>query len=98
MWLIITAVAALIATICWWRFKGRYKLGFLSLMLWGSTVMILVDFILGYEGGRFIETTTDGLVKNGALLGLLMLVPVLVIWLGGLIVSRGRPKSVNRLS
>jgi hypothetical protein len=81
VWLITTAIAALVATICWRLFKGKYRLGFLSLMLWGATTMILVDFLFNYKGGPFIETTTDGLVQNATLLGILMLVPVVVSWL-----------------
>jgi hypothetical protein len=30
------------------RLKNRYKLGFLSLMLWGATIMILVDHLFLY--------------------------------------------------
>ena len=45
-------------------------------MLWGAFIMILVDHILGYEGGAFIEIETDGLIKSGFVLGLAMLVPV----------------------
>jgi hypothetical protein len=92
MWLITTAAAALFATIFWRWLKGKYRLGLLSLMLWGATAMILVDFIINYEGGPFIETTTDGMVPNATLLGFLMLVPVLLIWLAALIVSKSRTK------
>ena len=42
--------------------------------------MILVDHILGYEGGAFLEKTTDGMIKNSVVLGIAMLVPVFVIW------------------
>ncbi|MGB9742961.1 MAG: hypothetical protein ACP5JB_07995 [candidate division WOR-3 bacterium] len=81
MWLVTTAAAAILSTIGWWVCRGRYRLGFLSLMLWGGVAMILVDFVLGYQGGPFIETVTGGLVSNATLLGLLMLVPVVLIWL-----------------
>lgn len=50
-------------------------------MLWGATTMILVDHLLGYGGGKFLEFETDGLIKNGTLLGVLMLIPVFIIWL-----------------
>ena len=80
MWLITTFISAIIATLLWYILKKKYQLGFLSLMLWGATIMILVDHLLGYEGGQFIEVETDGLITNGVLLGLLMLLPVLVIW------------------
>jgi hypothetical protein len=80
MWLVTTLMAALVTTLLWFWLKGRYKLGFLSLMLWGATIMILVDHILGYEGGRFIETETEGMINNAGLLGMVMLIPVLLIW------------------
>ena len=67
MWLLTTAFAAFIATVCWRLFKGRYQLGFISLMLWGATVMILADHIIGYQGGEFLETTTGGMVRSGTM-------------------------------
>ena len=80
MWLITTFIMAILATLFWLFLKKKYKLGFLSLMLWGATIMILVDHILGYEGGNFLEIETDGMIQNGALLGIIMLVPVLFTW------------------
>lgn len=81
MWLITTLVSAIIATLLHFLFKKRYKLGFLSLMLWGATIMILIDHVLGYEGGSFLEIRTEGLINNSFWLGILMLPPVLAIWL-----------------
>jgi hypothetical protein len=81
MWLATTFIAAFIATFLRIILKNKYKLGFLSLMLWGATIMILVDHILGYEGGAFLESKTDGLITNGALLGIVMLLPVSLIYL-----------------
>ncbi|HQK64047.1 MAG TPA: hypothetical protein PLF16_02760 [Candidatus Staskawiczbacteria bacterium] len=81
MWLITTTVAAIVATIFSVALKGKYKLGFLSLMFWGSAIMIAVDHILGYEGGAFIETETDGLISSGLTLGIVMILPILGIWI-----------------
>ena len=83
MWLIVALIAALAATAAYALLKERkkYKLGFLSLMLWGMFLMVLVDRSIAYfEGGQFIEATTDGLVASSALLGIAMLLPVLLIW------------------
>ncbi len=88
MWLITTLISALIATLLWYILKKKYKLDFLSLMLWGATIMILVDHLLGYEGGQFIEFETDGLVTSGTLLGILMLIPVFIIWLAALFIPK----------
>ncbi|MEO0069980.1 MAG: hypothetical protein ABIK18_04210 [candidate division WOR-3 bacterium] len=93
MWLLTTAATAVLATICWRLFKGKYQLGFLTLMLWGATVMILVDHIIGYQGGEFLERTTDGMVHSGTLLGLVMLLPVLFIWALALIINRIKSKA-----
>jgi len=80
MWLITTLIAALFVTAAWYFIKKDYKLDILSLMLWGTSIMILVDHIIGYEGGAFLELETDGLITNGTLLGIVMLIPVFVIW------------------
>jgi uncharacterized membrane protein (DUF485 family) len=81
MWLITSLIAAFIVTLLW-KFRPEIapKLEILALMLWGLTAMILIDHILGYEGGAFLETETDGLISSGALLGVLMLIPVFIIW------------------
>ncbi len=80
MWLITTMLAAIGATALWLFAPKKYKFGFLSLMLWGASVMILTDHVLGYEGGEFIEMTTEGLISNGTVLGIAMLIPILIIW------------------
>lgn len=92
MWLITTFITALITTLLWFLLKKKYKLEFLSLMLWGATIMILVDHILGYKGGKFIETETYGMINSGILLGIVMLVPVFLIWFVVLSVSRLQQK------
>jgi len=80
MWLITTSVAAILVTAVWAYAPKKYKLGSLALMLWGLALMILVDHVMGYEGGPFIEMQTDGLIENGTVLGIAMLMPVLIIW------------------
>lgn len=81
MWLVTTLIAAISATFLWYLAPKVYKLDILSLLLWGASLMILVDHLLGYEGGSFIEMETDGLITNSILLGIVMLIPVFVIWL-----------------
>jgi len=87
MWLATTSIAASGATLAKFVLPKDYKLGFLSLMLWGAVAMILVDHILGYEGGSFLEKTTDGMIANSTVLGIAMLVPVFVIWGISLLIS-----------
>jgi len=87
MWLVTTSIAAVGATLGKFIIPKDYKLGFLALMLWGAAAMILVDHVLGYEGGAFLEKTTGGIIKNGAMLGIVMLVPVFVTWGISLLIS-----------
>ena len=87
MWLVTTSIAAAGATLTKFVLPKKYRLDFLSLMLWGAAVMILIDHILGYGGGEFLEKTTDGMIKNGAVLGIAMLVPVFIIWGISLLIS-----------
>jgi hypothetical protein len=87
MWLITTTVAAVAATIFSVALKGKYRLGFLSLMLWGSAIMKAVDHILGYEGGAFVEAQTDGLISSGFTLGIVMILPILGIWIASNFIS-----------
>ncbi|MEM2192617.1 MAG: hypothetical protein QXG38_03280 [Candidatus Hadarchaeales archaeon] len=83
MWLITTLIAAIIATTAKFLSQPKYRLGLLSLMFWGATVMILVDHVLGYEGGEFLDASLEALG-----IGIAMIIPVLVIW--GIAVLRSR--------
>jgi len=80
MWLIITFIAALFVTAVGFFAPKKYKLGVLSMMLWGAAIMILIDHILGYGGGAFLEMHTNGLITNGVVLGIAMLIPIFTIW------------------
>ncbi|MBU4346224.1 MAG: hypothetical protein KKH29_02730 [Candidatus Omnitrophica bacterium] len=80
MWLATTSIAAVGVTLTKFVLPKDYRLDFLALMLWGAAVMILIDHILGYEGGEFLEKITDGMIKNGVVLGIAMLLPVFIIW------------------
>ena len=89
MWLLITALAALITTALWYATAptDKYKLGFLSLIYWGATLMWLVDHVMAYaqQGGPFFEVTADATA-----LGLSVLVLGLFVWLVRLLVSDPR--------
>ncbi len=80
MWLLTTCVAALFFTGLWLFAPRKYRLDILCLMLWGATVMIFVDHVLGDEGGEFFEMTTDGMISNGIVLGIVMLIPIFLVW------------------
>jgi len=91
MWLILTALAAVVTTIIWYVKSpdDKYKLGLLSLMFWGATIMWLVDHIMAFasEGGEFFEISTDA-----ALLGVAVIVLALMAWVIVLLISD--PKGV----
>ena len=95
MWLVTTLIAAVIVTALWYVKPKIYKLDVLSLMLWGTSIMILVDHILGYEGGEFLDMTTEGLITNGVVLGIVMLIPILILWEILLITSKPKKNIVG---
>ena len=88
MWLITTLVAAIAVTLAWLVASKRYRLNLLALMLWGLSVMILIDHILGYKGGAFLEMETDGLIPSGIVLGVAMLIPVFIVWEASLTLAK----------
>jgi hypothetical protein len=91
MFLIMTALAAVIVTIIWYvkSPNDKYKLGLLSLMFWGATIMWLVDHIMAFaaEGGEFFEINTDA-----TMLGVAVIVLALIAWAVVLVISD--PKGV----
>ena len=76
MWLVVSAIAALIATGAW---IGKNYYGQLSFGLWALTAMISVYHVIGWflEGaeGDFLEIGVEPLV-----LSLCMLIPILAVW------------------
>ncbi len=86
MWLVLTALAAIITSIIWYvRSPGdKYKLGLLSLMFWGATIMWFVDHVMAMatEGGEFFEINLDA-----AMLGVSVIILALIVWLVALLVS-----------
>lgn len=98
MALLTTVFAAIIATIVWYVNDERktYKIGFLSFMYWGASIMWLVDAIFEYvELGAeqyFGPLSVDML--NDFFLGLSVVAFGLIIWLIVLFISD--PKKVVR--
>ncbi len=86
MFLIMTALAAVIATVIWYANapEDKYKVGMLSLFLWGATLMWLVDHVMAYlmEGGEFFELNLDA-----TMLGLSVIVLALIVWMLILVIS-----------
>jgi len=75
----ILAFSATIATALWYSKAedDKYMLRLLSLILWGASIMVFVDHVMGYitEGGEFLEMTTEATV-----LGIAMLITALIVW------------------
>lgn len=96
MWLIISILAAMLVTILW-KFlpENNLRLETLAIMFWGLGLMIMIDHILGYEGGAFLEAETDGLVASGYVLGIFMLIPVLAIWVVYVILANRKENPVR---
>ena len=83
MTLLITVFAAVIATVVWYiNPSGKMKVGTLSLMYWGASLMWLVDAVAEYlEIGAEYFTPAAADMLNDAYLGLSVVALGLVIWL-----------------
>ena len=95
MTLLITVFAAIAATLFWY-FNGnrsKYRLGFLSLMFWGASLMWLMDFVFEYaelKAEYFEQSFAD--ILNDSLLGVSVIALGLIVWLITLLVKD--PKGV----
>ena len=91
MFLLITAAAAIVATIVWYvnAPQDKYRLHILCFIFWGATLMWLVDHVMAYlaEGGEFLEITPDA-----TLLGVAVVLTGLLAWVLALLI--GDPKGV----
>ena len=84
MTLLLTAIAAIIATIVWYSNDNRdtYKLGTLSLIYWGASLMWLMDFVFEYaelKAEYFNQEFAD--ILNDSLLGVAVIAIGLIAWL-----------------
>lgn len=95
MTLMITVIAAIVATVVWYVSEQRdtYKLGTLSLIYWGASLMWLMDFVFEYaelKADYFNQAIPD--ILNDALLGIAVVALGLIAWLIILLIKD--PKSV----
>jgi hypothetical protein len=88
MTLLVTVFAAVIATIFWYTKDNDLKLGFLSLMYWGASLMWLVDAVVEYVevGTEYFNPEISDMI-NDLYLGLSVVALGLVIWLVVLLVK-----------
>lgn len=90
MTLLITVFAAVASTLVWYFNEKRTerKLGFLTLMFWGASLMWFVDAIFEYaEQGADYFTPAGSDMLNDFFLGLSVVALGLVIWLVSLLIS-----------
>ncbi|GHU44381.1 hypothetical protein FACS1894111_11560 [Clostridia bacterium] len=84
MTLLTTAFAAIICTVIWYKNapKDEMKIGILTLMYWGATLMWLIDGVFEYaELGAEYFTPAPLDMLNDFYLGLSVVALGLVIWL-----------------
>lgn len=90
MTLLITVFAAIASTIVWYVCDKReeLKLGFLSLMFWGASLMWLVDAIFEYIelGAKYFQPKSYAML-NDFFLGVSVVAFGLIIWLIKVLVS-----------
>ena len=97
MCLILTALAAIVATVVWYcsATAREVKVSVLCWLFWGAAIMWLVDLVFEYaeEGAAVFEPSVAD-VLNDSLLGLAVITLALVIWTVVYLVSD--PKGVLR--
>ena len=97
MCLILTTLAAIVATVIWYcsPTAREVKVSVLCWLFWGAAIMWLVDLVFEYaeEGAAVFEPAMAD-VLNDSLLGLAVITLALVIWTVVYLVSD--PKGVLR--
>ena len=97
MTLLLTCVAAIVATIVWYTNEDAriLKVGTLCFLYWGASIMWFVDAIFEYDELRaeyFMPAAED--MMNDAFLGLSVVVLGMIIWVVQMLCTD--PKGVIR--
>ncbi len=90
MYLLITAIAAVVSTVVWYVQApvDKYRVRTLCFVYWGASLMWLIDSITtAIEGEGFFEVSFDA-----ALLGITAVLAGLIVWLVILLIKD--PKGV----
>lgn len=95
MTLLVTVIAASVATVVWYanEQRDRYKLGTLSLIYWGASLMWLMDFVFEYaelKADCFVQDFSD--ILNDTILGVAVVTLGIVVWIVVLLIKD--PKGV----
>ena len=98
MTLLLTVIAAIIATVVWYaRPQSKMKIGMLCLMYWGASLMWLVDAFIEYiEIGEGYFALVAANMLNDTLLGLSVIALGAVIWLALLLIKKIRRKKARK--
>jgi len=85
VYLVVLALASIVATIMWRAYKGRYRLDTLALILWAATIMFTVDKAYAYivEGEEFLSLDSESL-----LLGIVLVASAIAIWMLAIVFSK----------
>jgi len=78
MWIISTSTAAIVMTAIWYIKdpQGKYKLGTLSLMLWGATIMMFIDGMVGFVSeGSFLDISL-----TPTMLAVILIIAAFIAW------------------
>ena len=90
MTLLISVFAAVISTVVWYFCEKRseFRLGMLSLMYWGASLMWLVDAIFEYAElkAEYFTPAFEDMI-NDAFLGVSVVALGLVIWVVALLIK-----------
>ncbi len=89
MTLIITAAAAVVATVVWFVLlpNNRFRIGVLALIYWAASLMWCVDgFANLFSGEPFIELHDAAVMSDDALLGGIVVLIGLAVWVVYLVV------------
>ncbi len=84
MWLIAITSLAVISTVLWYIIKDShlYRLDFLALISWGTSLMVFADHLMGYiEEGEFFDLST-----NAMFLSVILVLFALFLWMLSLII------------
>ena len=99
MTLLITAFAAVISTMIWYKKApdNTMKIGMLCFMYWGATLMWLVDAVVEYMelGSEFFAPAIADMI-NDAYLGFSVVALGLVVWIAAILIKD--PKGVFKVS
>ena len=99
MTLLITVVAAVIATARWYSEKSdNMNLGILCFLFWGASIMWLADAIFEYAelGAAYFSPSLQDML-NDTFLGLAVVALALVIWIVALLIKDPKGKVLMTL-